>query len=490
MMRKRRSRGFRPLGEHLDERCLLSGFTPAQIADAYGLNAISFPSASGTKVAGDGSGQTIAIVDLYHDPNLQASLNAFDAQYSLPNLTLNVIDQAGNQTDDGWAQEETLDVEWAHAIAPRASIMVVEAAPGSDGQQELNNVLAAVRTASQTTGVSVVSMSWGYDEFQGEDSYDSTFTTPGITYIASSGDSGTVEWPATSPNVLSVGGTSLQLAASGGYGSETGWSDSGGGLSTIMTEPAYQKSFQSTGDRTTPDLSFDGDPDTGVAIYVIPPESTDGQGQWQVVGGTSVGAPAWAGILAIVNQGRALAGLSSLTGATQTLPTLYGLPAADFNKVPESSGGGSNAAISTANYNTQAGLGSPVGPALIGALVGNTTITTPTPTPSPSPSPVVPPGLLTPKPIRFPTPKPTPLPVQTPAPSPAPLPTPTPAPTPPPAAPPSAPPAATASPVSKPKHHARQAKTKPAHRPIISHPRSIRQSTHHGTARPGPSGQV
>ena len=95
-MRKRRSRGFRPRGEHLDERCLLSGFAPSQIAAAYGVGGITFQSSSGAKVAGDGTGQTIAIIDLYHDPNLQASLNAFDAQYNLPNITLDVINQAGN----------------------------------------------------------------------------------------------------------------------------------------------------------------------------------------------------------------------------------------------------------------------------------------------------------------------------------------------------------------------------------------------------------
>ena len=130
-MRKRRSRGFRPLWDHLDDRCLLSGYTPAQVTAAYGLNAISFRSASGATVTGDGTGQTIAIVEMYHDPNIQASLNVFDAQYNLPNITLDVINQAGAQTDDGWAEEESLDVEWAHAIAPGAKIVVVESSPGT-----------------------------------------------------------------------------------------------------------------------------------------------------------------------------------------------------------------------------------------------------------------------------------------------------------------------------------------------------------------------
>src|SRR5262249_50769281 len=157
---------------------------------------------------------------------------------------------------------------------------------------------------------------------------------------------------------------------SGGYGSETGWSLAGGGLSTIVSEPAYQNAIQSTGDRSTPDVAFDADPYTGVSIYVIPPDSTTGQGVWEVVGGTSVGRPAWAGLLAIVTQGRAVAGQPNLTGSTQTVPALYSMSASDFNKAAMGSGGtGSNTSINTTAYNTQVGLGSPVGPALINALV-------------------------------------------------------------------------------------------------------------------------
>jgi subtilase family serine protease len=468
-------RGFRPRGEHLDERCLLSGYTPSQIAAAYGVGGVTFQSSTGAKVDGDGSGQTIAIIDLYHDPNLQASLNAFDAQYSLPNVALDVIDQAGNQTNSDWAVEETLDVEWAHAIAPGANIDVVEVSPGTTGGQQFDNVVAAIHTASQTAGVSVVSMSWGYGEFSGETSYDSSFTTAGVTFVASSGDTGTVEWPASSPDVLAVGGTSLLLGSSGGYGSETGWSQSGGGLSTLASEPTYQDAVQSSGDRSTPDVAFDGDPNTGVTIYFVPPDNTAGQGNWATVGGTSVGAPAWAGILAIINQGRVLAGIPDLTGSTQTVPALYELPPSDFNKAPESTGGSiSNTSINAAGYNTQAGLGSPVGAALIGALAGVST-STPNPTPSPSPtsSPTFPPGLLpTPRPIAPPTPIPGPVPVLGPAPTP--LPTPTPAPTPPPAAPPQSAP----RPVSKHKAHARAPKPASSRHLRTSRDRSIGQDTH------------
>ncbi len=236
-MRKRRRRDWKPRCDYLDDRCLLSGYTPAQITSAYGLSGITFTSPSGKSVAGNGAGQTIALIEMDHDPNIQASLDAFDAEYGLPSTTLDVIDQAGSQTDSGWAEEETLDVEWAHAIAPGANIVVVEAAPGNTDALILSNLMTAVQTATNTAGVSVVSMSWGLSEFSNETTYDSNFTAPGITYIASSGDSGQVEWPAVSPNVLAVGGTSLEVSGSGAYESESGWVDAGGGVSRIESEP-------------------------------------------------------------------------------------------------------------------------------------------------------------------------------------------------------------------------------------------------------------
>jgi subtilase family serine protease len=350
---RRRTLCARPTLDLLHDRCLLSGFsplepsgyTPAQITAAYGLNAITFRSSSGATVKGDGTGETIALIEMYHDPNLQSDLATFDKTYGLPAPTLNVVNQAGNQTDSGWAQEESLDVEWAHAIAPGASILVVEAAPSYSNSQELANLLAAVNTARGTPGVVAISMSWGFSEMPNESSYDPTFTTPsghtGITFIAAGGDNGGVEYPSASPNVLSVGGTTLNLGSTGGYGSETAWYSTGGGYSQFELEPSYQEGIQQTGTRATPDVAFDGDPNTGVEVYSTPPGAT--KGSWQLVGGTSVGAPSWAGIIAIVDQGRALTGKGSLDGPTQTLPALYAAASSNFNTVsaaPQSSFGG------------------------------------------------------------------------------------------------------------------------------------------------------
>ena len=203
-----------------------TGYSPAQVRSAYGVNQISFGSVSGT-----GAGQTIAIIDAYFDPNIRSDLVRFDAQYGLsapPSFT-QYVENGLWSNDSGWALETALDVEWAHAIAPAANIVLVEAQP------YLSDLLSAVSFASQLPSVSVVSMSWGAGEFLGETAYDSTFTTPawhdGVTFVASSGDSGTTEYPSASLNVLSLGGTTLSPASHGGYGSETAWSGTGTGYS-------------------------------------------------------------------------------------------------------------------------------------------------------------------------------------------------------------------------------------------------------------------
>ena len=390
----RRARRALPLLYQLEDRCLLSGYaqhqtggyTPAEITSAYGLNAITFKSSTGATVKGDGSRETIALIEEFHDPNIQSDLNTFDSKYGLPDLTLTVVNQAGNQTNNSWALEESMDVEYAHAIAPGARILVVEAAPSNSQTQELQNQLNAVNTARNTAGVEVISMSWGFLESSRELSDDSYFTTPpghtGITFIASSGDDGVPWYPSASPNVLSVGGTSLYLTSSGSYQSETAWFFSGGGYSPFEPEPSSQKSVQTTGERSTPDVAFDGDPNTGVEIYETSTES--GTGSWQVSAGTSLGAPAWAGIIALVDQGRAVAGKASLDGPTQTIPALYALPASDFHRVsPAFPFGGLSSVLGFffgpgsdgANANTETGLGSPNGRSLIAGLVASTTTT-------------------------------------------------------------------------------------------------------------------
>ena len=181
-------------------------------------------------------------------------------------------------------------------------------------------------------GVSVVSMSWGSAEYAGEAAFDGDFTTPaghqGVTFVASTGDTGAPGlYPAYSPNVLAVGGTSLTLPADGTYGGESGWSNGGGGTSIFETQPAYQGGVQATGKRTIPDVAIDADPQTGVSVYDSY-DDINGAGPWMKTGGTSLAAPLWAALIAIADQGRVAAGGATLDGARQVMPALYALPAA------------------------------------------------------------------------------------------------------------------------------------------------------------------
>jgi subtilase family serine protease len=352
---------------------------PAQMQAAYSVNAISFNGTPGT-----GAGQTIAIVDAFNDPSIVSDLTTFNNQWGLQQFnvsggpTLKVLNQTGgttlpaNATAGGWDVEEALDVEWAHAIAPQANIILFEANSNS-----FADLQAAVSTAAGSTGVSVVSMSWGGGESSSETSMDSTFLTPnghqGVTFLASTGDNGSpAGYPAYSPNVVAVGGTTLDINSSGTYIAEGAWSGTGGGISTVESQPSYQVgqvNGTSSTHRTVPDVAMDADPNSGV--YVLDSYG----GGWFQVGGTSLSTPMWGGLIAIANQGRALAGQSTLNGLTQTLPTLYNLPSSDFNDITSGSNGTYSA---TVGYDLVTGRGTPIANLLVPALAGYGTTQAPT----------------------------------------------------------------------------------------------------------------
>jgi hypothetical protein len=365
----------------------MTGMTAAQIRQAYGINDAMFGS-----VVGDGSGQTIAIVDAYNDPNIKSDLAAFDTAMGLaaaPSFT--VVGETGTSglpsTDpagkgDSWAVEISLDVEWAHAVAPGASILLVEASSASD-----SDLFSAINTARNYSGVSVVSMSWGETEFSGETSYDSYFTTPaghtGVTFLAASGDNGAygsgwrsiaADYPSSSPNVISVGGTTLTADSSGNYISESGWGNgnssgteggSGGGISVYEAQPVYQNGVvtQSTTHRTTPDVAMDADPNTGAAVY----DSWDfgSSTPWAQIGGTSMSTPMFAGVIAIADQGSVLAGQGIFGGQT-ALTKLYALPSSDFHDITT----GNNGYAAGAGYDLVTGRGSPVVNLMVAGLAG------------------------------------------------------------------------------------------------------------------------
>ncbi len=357
------------------------GFTPTQIQHAYGFDQIKF--LNGT-VQGDGSGQTVAIIEAYDDPNIASDVAGFSTQFGLPQFnvtggpTFKKVSQTGGSTSGigvdpsgGFTLETSLDVEWVHAIAPKANILLVEAMDTSFS----NLVNGAVAWAQLQPGVSVVSMSFGAAEWSGETGLDTAFTTPGghtgISYFASTGDSGTGLYPAFSPNVVAVGGTSLTLDSSNNIISETVWNNqygsTGGGLSSFEGQPSYQVSLgQPT--RATPDVAFDGDPATGVAVY----DSTDygASTPWVKVGGTSFSAPAWGALTAIADQGRHLAGLTPLDSPT-LLSKLYSLPSTDFHDITSGSVGTN---LATTGYDLVSGLGTPIANLVVSGLIGSSSI--------------------------------------------------------------------------------------------------------------------
>jgi subtilase family serine protease len=345
---------------------LPSGKSPANARHAYAFD----------QLANQGAGQTIAIVDAYDDPNIQADLNTFDTTYGLPacnssNGCFRKIYATGRKplTNSGWALEISLDVEWAHAIAPQAKIILVEASSST-----ISALMRAVDVAVGN-GASVVSMSFGGGEFSAEASNDAAhFSYNGVTFTASSGDSGTgAEYPAASPDVIAVGGTTLNTNSSGAYVSETAWSGSGGGLSAVENEPGYQSSYpipnDTTGKRGIPDVAYDADPNTGFAVYDS--LSYQGHSGWWVVGGTSAGAPQWAALFAIANSLRVAAGKGTLNS---TGTPLYAVAKSAYSTNFHDVTGGTNGSCGSrcsarSGYDYVTGLGSPKAQAIVPALV-------------------------------------------------------------------------------------------------------------------------
>ena len=353
-----------------------------QVRTAYGVSGIKFAG-----ISGDGTGQTIAIVVAYDYPNAAADLSVFSTTMGLPSVPAFArVSQRGNTNDlpatidATWAGEASLDVQWAHAVAPGASILLVEA-----DTKDWTNLISAVDVARNWPGVSVVSMSWSTAEFQGESTWESHFTTPAghsnVTFLAASGDYGEysgqgssavlVQYPAASANVVGVGGTVLTLSASGGYGSESGWGNgtssntwggSGGGNSVLISSPSYQAGVAPTGYRAVPDVSM-----VGGSLVAVYNSTVNGASQgWygQGLEGTSAAAPMWAGVIAFADQGRALNGLPTLDGPSQTLPLLCSLPQSDFHDITT----GNNGYAAGMGYDLVTGRGTPIADVLCGAL--------------------------------------------------------------------------------------------------------------------------
>ncbi len=364
-------------------------YGPDQIRAAYGVDQLA-------KQGLDGSGRTIVIVDAYSSPTITQDLAGFDSLFGLPDPHLQIIAPQGTTAFDandpnqvGWAGEITLDVEWAHAIAPRATIKLVLAKSSQDA-----DIYAATRYAVFRNLGDVVSQSFG----EAEQCMDPTilraehevFTVAAwrrMTVLASAGDEGAAQpscdgssyiqaasTPASDPNVTGVGGTRLFAdGVTGAYQGETVWNDAygagGGGYSAVFQTPWYQRSL-GLRSRGVPDVSYDAAVIGGVlTVWTVPGSS---QGVY-LFGGTSAGSPQWAGLVALADQmhhGR----------VGEINPTLYAAArnhrtyAADFHDVTQ----GNNAALpvtagfdAAPGWDAASGLGTPQADRLVPLLSGH-----------------------------------------------------------------------------------------------------------------------
>lgn len=379
-------------------RCIdtfgLACYTPAQIRNAYDI-----PSDD------TGAGETIVIVDAFGSPTIRTDLSVFDQTFGLPPATLNILypdgapNFTGTPTQLGWAEETSLDVEWAHAIAPGATIDLV-VAPSPDG-----NVLNDVENYAVENHLgNVMSMSFGAPEaaiagqgnnlqLQQAEAIYTQAAAQGMSIFASAGDQGATNgysepnanFPASSPYVTSVGGTDLFLRPNGTYASETVWNDSdpatcpygcsygvfgatGGAPSEVFATPSYQAGVTGFATRTTSDVAYNASVYTAIWVYLSVPGLQAG---YYFFGGTSEGAPQWAAIAALADAAAhtALGPLNPRLYAIAQNPSLY---SADFHNVTV----GNNALNGPGydagpGYNLPTGLGTPDVGHLIQTLVAS-----------------------------------------------------------------------------------------------------------------------
>jgi subtilase family serine protease len=335
-----------------------AALSPGQLRSAYGLNQAAQASNKGT----------VAIVDAYNDSHATGDLAKYRGYYGLPackesTKCLRVVNQKGTTAwypkgNSGWAEEESLDLDMVSAICPKCKIILVESnstAPGS---------LSAAEDTAVRLGAKFVSNSWGGPEFSTETSYDSHFEHRGVAITVASGDDGYgVQWPASSPDVTAVGGTTLwmkgktrtqekvwNLGASDGTGS---------GCSGVESQQTWQAADNSgCAKRIDNDVAADADPRTGPAVYDSSPPSGEGLAKgWQQLGGTSASSPIIAAVYALANPGGAPASGSRPT----EFPYQAGSGLRDITTGSDGSCGGTYLCTAGGGYDGPTGLGVPRG---------------------------------------------------------------------------------------------------------------------------------
>lgn len=312
-----------------------SGFGPADLRSAYG-------------VTGTGTG-TIAIVDAYGYPNAESDLAIYRSAYGLPACTttngcFKKVNQNGGTSyprgNTGWAQEQALDLDMASAICPTCKVLLVEASSAT-----FSNLATAVNTAAGM-GAIVISNSYGGGE-SGSSSYAKAYNHPGVAVTVSTGDSGYgVQFPASSPGAIAVGGTHL-VRTTGGW-SETAWTGAGSGCSSTYSKPAWQTDVLCAS-RMVGDIAAVADPATGVAVYG---PAFGNQSAWMVFGGTSVAAPIVGAIYAAYNVHPGAASNIWATGSNSKRDVISG---------SNGSCGGTYFCTAGYGYDGPTGWGTPIG---------------------------------------------------------------------------------------------------------------------------------
>jgi subtilase family serine protease len=338
------------------------GFGPSDLQSAYKLAGAS------------GNGRTVAVVDAMDDPKAQSDLAVYRKAYGLPACTtangcLKKVNQSGQASplpagDYGWAEEESLDLDMVSAACPACHIALVEA-NGTD----TTALSKAEQTAASIPGVVAISNSYGGSEDSSTRAADPAYRHPGIAVTASSGDSGYsggVIWPASSPYVTAVGGTSLSKASNARGWTETAWSGAGSGCSTNEPKPSWQHD-SGCARRTVADVSAVADPNTGVAVYdtynncgssaacdiLIQAGVEQGLDGWAQVGGTSASSPLIAGVYALAGN------TASIVSGSYP----YSHQSSLYDVTSGSTGSCSSSYLCTAGpgYDGPAGLGTPHG---------------------------------------------------------------------------------------------------------------------------------
>ncbi|MFR9798758.1 protease pro-enzyme activation domain-containing protein [Streptomyces sp. MS06] len=343
-----------------------SGLGPSQYDGAYRFD----------KLGADGTGQTVALWEF--DGYKKTNLSTYDSQFGLsgPSVSTVSVDGANYDSSPGGGQGEVeLDSEIVRGVAPKATQLIYEAPNSDAGEVDMAAKIVSDNRAS------VISISWGSCE---PDTTSSSMTSvnnsfkqaaaQGISIFSASGDDGSrdctrstsgssvkaVDFPASSPYNTAVGGTKLSVSGTS-YSSESAWSTSGGGISTVFSKPSWQTGTATM--RTVPDVASDADPASGFAIYTA--------GGWQVYGGTSAAAPLWAGYTALYNQKAAAAGKSALGEAN---PKIYAVATGSSysSSLHDVTSGGNQDYSTSTGYDRVTGWGSPIADGLTDALMGGT----------------------------------------------------------------------------------------------------------------------